>query len=164
MKQSKFSLYASFTSIATIVVLIDYITKKWALETLFLVPQKIVVTSFLNLVPVWNNGVSFGIMSTRPDIVRLVIPLLALVIVSIFIYQLSQQPRLIQIASAIISGGAIGNVIDRFLYGRVVDFFDFHAAGYHWPAFNIADIAISSGVAIWLYAMIIPSAIPGEKL
>ena len=68
-----------------------------------------------------------------------------------------------QIGAAIIAGGAAGNVIDRFLYGKVVDFFDFHIGGYHWPAFNIADIAICAGVAIMIYVIIWPLPKFGEE-
>jgi len=59
-----------------------------------------------------------------------------------------------QIGAGFIAGGALGNVIDRLRFGRVVDFLDVHLAGYHWPAFNLADAAIFIGVMLWLYGMI----------
>ena len=140
--------YILFAVISIMIVIVDFITKKWMLSVLFEIPRQIVVTSFFNLTPVWNKGISFGIMSSHPEIIRFIIPVLALLVILYLIRQIHLQRRMQQIGSAIIAGGAAGNVIDRFLYGKVVDFFDFHIGGYHWPAFNIADIAICAGVAI----------------
>lgn len=155
--------YFRFVIIASIIVLVDFLCKKWMLFLLFKIPKQIVVTSFFNLTPVWNNGISFGLMSSQQGFLRYIIPIFAFVVVVYLISQLHMQRPLQQIGSAMISGGALGNVIDRILYGKVVDFFDFHVAGYHWPAFNIADVAICAGVAIWIYVIIWPRAITGEN-
>ena len=155
--------YILFAVISIMIVIVDFITKKWMLSVLFEIPRQIVVTSFFNLTPVWNKGISFGIMSSHPEIIRFIIPVLALLVILYLIRQIHLQQRMQQIGSAIIAGGAAGNVIDRFLYGKVVDFFDFHIGGYHWPAFNIADIAICAGVAIIIYAIIWPSSNLGEE-
>ena len=163
MTISKQSDYIRFATISIVIIIVDFITKKWMLSLLFETPQQIVVASFFNLTPVWNKGVSFGIMSSHPEIIRFIIPVLALLVILYLISQIHLQHRMQQIGSAIISGGAAGNVIDRFLYGKVVDFFDFHIGGYHWPAFNIADIAICAGVAIMIYVIIWPSSRLGEK-
>ena len=154
----KQSDYILFAVISILIVIVDFITKKWMLSVLFEIPRQIVVTSFFNLTPVWNKGISFGIMSSHPEIIRFIIPVLALLVILYLIRQIHLQRRIQQIGSAIIAGGAAGNVIDRFLYGKVVDFFDFHIGGYHWPAFNIADIAICAGVAITIYVIIWPSS------
>jgi signal peptidase II len=163
MTVSKQSDYIRFAAISMVIIVIDFITKKWILSLLFEIPQQIVITSFFNLTPVWNKGVSFGIMSSHPEIIRFIIPILALLVILFFISQIHLQQPMQQIGSAIIAGGAAGNVIDRFLYGKVVDFFDFHIGGYHWPAFNIADIAICAGVAIMIYVIIWPSSKFGEE-
>ena len=155
--------YILFSVISIMIVIVDFVTKKWMLSVLFEIPRQIVVTSFFNLTPVWNKGISFGIMSSHPEIIRFIIPVLALLVILYLIRQIHLQRRMQQIGSAIIAGGAAGNVIDRFLYGRVVDFFDFHIGGYHWPAFNIADIAICAGVAIMIYVIIWPSSKLGEE-
>ena len=155
--------YILFAVISIMIVIVDFITKKWMLSVLFEIPRQIVVTSFFNLTPVWNKGISFGIMSSHPEIIRFIIPVLALLVILYLIRQIHLQRRIQQIGSAIIAGGAAGNVIDRFLYGKVVDFFDFHIGGYHWPAFNIADIAICAGVAITIYVIIWPSPNLGEE-
>ena len=154
--------YIRFFFIAFFIVLMDFVLKKWMLLLLFEQPKQIVVTTFFNLTPVWNNGISFGLMSSQPEAVRFIIPILALLVITYLISQLKFQGYLQQLASAIISGGAIGNVIDRILYGKVVDFLDFHIGGYHWPAFNIADVAICTGIAIWIYASINTSSTQGE--
>jgi signal peptidase II len=163
MTVSKQSDYIRFAAISMVIIVVDFITKKWMLSLLFEIPQQIVITSFFNLTPVWNKGVSFGIMSSHPEIIRFIIPILALLVILFFISQIHLQQPMQQIGSAIIAGGAAGNVIDRFLYGKVVDFFDFHIGGYHWPAFNIADIAICAGVAIMIYVIIWPSSKFGEE-
>ena len=155
--------YILFAVISIMIVIVDFITKKWMLSVLFEIPRQIVVTSFFNLTPVWNKGISFGIMSSHPEIIRFIIPVLALLVILYLIRQIHLQRRMQQIGSAIIAGGAAGNVIDRFLYGKVVDFFDFHIGGYHWPAFNIADIAICAGIAITIYVIILPSSNLGEE-
>ena len=155
--------YILFAVISILIVIVDFISKKWMLSVLFEIPRQIVVTSFFNLTPVWNKGISFGIMSSHPEIIRFIIPVLALLVILYLIRQIHLQRRMQQIGSAIIAGGAAGNVIDRFLYGKVVDFFDFHIGGYHWPAFNIADIAICAGVAITIYVIIWPSPNLGEE-
>ena len=146
--------YTRFFFIAFFIVLTDFVLKKCMLLLLFEQPKQIVVTTFFNLTPVWNNGISFGLMSSQPEMVRFIIPILALLVITYLISQLRFQRYLQQLASAIISGGAVGNVIDRILYGKVVDFLDFHIGGYHWPAFNIADVAICTGIAMWIYASI----------
>ena len=163
MTVSNQSDYIRFAAISMVIIVVDFITKKWMLSLLFEIPQQIVITSFFNLTPVWNKGVSFGIMSSHPEIIRFIIPVLALLVILYLISQIRLQQRMQQIGAAIIAGGAAGNVIDRFLYGKVVDFFDFHYGGYHWPAFNIADIAICAGVAIMIYVIIWPSPKFGEE-
>ena len=163
MTVSKQSDYIRFAAISMVIIVVDFITKKWMLSLLFEMPQQIVITSFFNLTPVWNKGVSFGIMSSHPEIIRFIIPVLALLVILYLISQIRLQQRMQQMGSAIIAGGAAGNVIDRFLYGKVVDFFDFHIGGYHWPAFNIADIAICAGVAIMIYVIIWPLSKLGEE-
>ena len=148
------SNYRRFFFIAFFIIFMDFVLKKWMLLLLFEQPKQIIVTNFFNLTPVWNNGISFGLMSSQPEVIRFSIPILALLVITYLISQLKFQGNLQQLASAIITGGAVGNVIDRILYGKVVDFLDFHIGGYHWPAFNIADVAICTGIVIWIYAII----------
>ncbi len=112
------------------------------------------VTSFFNLVLTYNRGVSFGMFNAGPHgagLNALLFSLGALAIVAGLIYWLRRVTSpLLAVAIGLIIGGAVGNVIDRVRLGAVVDFLDFHAGLYHWPAFNVADSAICVGVAAML--------------
>ncbi len=110
------------------------------------------VTAFFNLVMVWNTGVSFGMFADSVSWMPWVLIGVALVIaagLSVWLWRCAD--RFIGLALGLVIGGAIGNVIDRARFGAVADFFDFHVAGLHWPAFNIADSAICIGVALLLW-------------
>jgi signal peptidase II len=105
------------------------------------------VTSFFNLVMVWNHGISFGILNNGTDDNALTLIIMALAIVSFLLFWLKKAENKYQAtAIGLIIGGALGNVIDRAIYGAVADFFDFYIGTYHWPAFNIADSTIFIGV------------------
>ena len=95
----------------------DLVTKQIMLALVFDPPRRIEVTPFLNFVPVWNPGVSFGILAD--------------------------------------AGGAIGNAIDRIRFGKVVDFIDVYVQTWHWPAFNIADAAITLGAGCWIASLLL---------
>ncbi|MCW9001683.1 MAG: signal peptidase II [Rhodospirillales bacterium] len=127
----------------------DQYTKWLILEHVMQPPRVITVTSFFNLVMAWNTGISFGMFASDSPLNRWLLPGLALVVVAglaIWLYRTSC--RFIGIGLALIIGGAVGNVIDRVRFGAVADFLDIHLAGYHWPAFNVADSAITIGAAI----------------
>jgi signal peptidase II len=103
------------------------------------------ITGFFNLRRVWNTGVSFGLFGGGTPAWLLV--LLALAIAGLLVYWLlTARTRRAALAIGAVLGGAIGNVWDRIAFGAVRDFLDFHAFGYHWPAFNLADAAITLGV------------------
>jgi len=104
------------------------------------------LTSFFNLTMVWNEGVSFGLFQSGNSWPLII---LALVISAVFTGWLVKSTTWREaIPLSMIIGGALGNVIDRFHYGAVADFLDFHVAGWHYPAFNIADSLISIGIVI----------------
>mgnify|MGYP006197572831 CR=1 FL=1 len=105
------------------------------------------ITEFFNLVLVFNRGAAFSLLSQasgwqRPLLIAFA--LAAAVIVSVLLVR-SPGRRMLNAGLAMILGGAIGNLIDRVAFGQVVDFLDFHAFGWHWPAFNVADSAITLG-------------------
>ena len=122
----------------------------WLLQAPERLPfHKIEVLPFFNLVMVWNQGVSFGLFNHDTDYGALVLIILALAISAGFTVWLFRSTHMLQMTGlALVIGGAIGNVIDRFRFGAVMDFLDFHAFGYHWPAFNVADSAIVIGVVV----------------
>ena len=107
------------------------------------------ITSFLNLVLVTNKGISFGLFS-RYEIGWLISILTIGIVVVLFIWMRKLERAILALPFSLIIGGAIGNLIDRLNYGFVVDFIDFHFFGWHWPAFNIADSAITVGVIFLL--------------
>jgi len=109
------------------------------------------VTSFFNVVLIYNRGMSFGLFNGGGGLNALLFSLVAAAIVTVLIYWLSRvESSLLAVAIGLIIGGAIGNVIDRIRFGAVVDFLDFHTGLWHWPAFNVADSAICVGVAVML--------------
>ena len=109
------------------------------------------VTPFFNLVTVWNFGVSFGMFNRGSDEAAWVFALIAAAITAVLVVWLRRAPNLlVTVALGSVIGGAVGNVIDRLRFGAVFDFLDVHAAGWHWPAFNVADAAIAVGVGLLL--------------
>jgi signal peptidase II len=134
--------------VAGLVILLDQLSK---LAILTLLDHAVAVTPFLNLVVVWNRGVSFGMFASAGALMPWLLSGLALaVVVALGFWLRCVEHPLIGAALGLIMGGALGNVIDRARFGAVVDFLDFHALGYHWPAFNVADSAICIGAALLL--------------
>lgn len=111
--------------------------------------EPVEVTSFFNLVLAWNRGISFSLFHSDEVYAPFALSALALAIsVGLAIWLSRIEHRWPATGVGLVIGGAIGNVIDRLRFGAVVDFLDFHWAGYHWPAFNIADSAITLGVIV----------------
>jgi signal peptidase II len=131
------------------VVVLDQVTKHWIHEAL--VGGRIVeLLPFLNLVLVYNPGAAFSLLSDQSGWQKNFFVGIALLASAWMVYLLfcHSHRALFSFALALILGGAIGNVIDRVTVGAVIDFVDVHAAGYHWPAFNVADSAITCGAAL----------------
>lgn len=138
--------------LAALVVVLDQASKAWVLASFHYMESQI-VTPFFNLVLVLNPGASFSFLAEAGGWQKWFFVVLALVI-SVWLLGMLRRhaaERLLPAALAMILGGALGNVIDRLRFDAVVDFLDFHVAGYHWPAFNVADSAISVGVALMLW-------------
>lgn len=126
-------------------ILIDQLTKFWVLSAL---PehQFVPVMPFFNLFLTYNKGVSFSFLSTDSIYGPWVLSLLSLLICGGIVYWIVHEKSFfIRLCLAFILGGAIGNVIDRVRFGKVVDFLDFYYKSYHWPAFNAADTAVCCG-------------------
>jgi signal peptidase II len=106
-------------------------------------------TSFFRIVMVWNRGVSFGMFNSGEEVTRWVLTALAVgVSIALVVWLSRVRSRLPAVAIGLVVGGALGNALDRVIRGAVADFFDFHVAGWSWPAFNIADAAITVGVLL----------------
>ena len=132
-------------------VYFDYISKLWAVNNLFIKYKSIQITSFLSMTPVWNSGISFGFFQDSGEIGRYGFTIFAFLVSSWLIYSSFKLPRYSSLGFILIASGAIGNAIDRIIYGKVVDFIDFHIADLHWPAFNLADTIIFIGATLFLY-------------
>ncbi len=136
--------------IALLVIALDQLTKWWILDVVMTPsPRRIEVTGFFDIVLVMNRGVSFGMLGGGPDwVTAALIAFAVLLAAALAIWMWRADSLLLGAALGLVVGGALGNVIDRIRFGAVVDFLDFHMAGYHWPAFNVADSAITVGVAL----------------
>ena len=136
-------------AIASVVLLFDQLSKWWALSNLKLgIPEE--VLSFLNWLLLFNPGAAFSFLAQSSGWQRWFFTVLGL-LASAYIFWLlrkSQQDKLLSFALSLILGGALGNVLDRIMYGAVVDFIDLYYQHWHWPAFNLADSAICVGAAL----------------
>lgn len=133
--------------VASLVLVADYLSKAWILNDVMAPPRVVEVTSFFNLVLTFNRGISFGLFGGQAGPWLFIAVALAIVAVLLVWLWRGTSARL-SLALGLVIGGALGNVVDRLRFGAVVDFLDFHVAGYHWPAFNLADSTITIGVLI----------------
>ena len=141
----------AWVALAGLVVLSDQVSKIWVMSV-FAVGESLALTPFFNLVLVFNPGASFSFLADAGGWQREFFIVLALA-VSVWLLMMLRRhaaERLMPSALALILGGALGNVIDRIRYGAVVDFVQLHAAEYYFPAFNLADSAITLGVMLML--------------
>jgi signal peptidase II len=135
-----------------LVVLCDQLTKWWVLRMVMVPPRTVQETPFLNLVLVWNKGVTFGFLNQLDHryVPYILIGVAAVVVILLARWLWRTSSTMVALALGAIMGGAIGNVIDRVRFGAVMDFLDFYYRDYHWYAFNIADAAIVTGVGLLL--------------
>ncbi|HYM99100.1 MAG TPA: signal peptidase II [Aestuariivirgaceae bacterium] len=140
-------------SLAGLSFVADQLFKWWMLRVFDIATtQPVVVTPFFNLVLAWNQGVSYGWFAQSGNlgqIVLIAVSLLASAFLWVWLARIASP--LTASGLGLIIGGALGNVIDRIIYGAVADFFQFHAFGFAWYVFNIADIAIVAGVLALIY-------------
>lgn len=136
-------------ALAAAMVVADQLTK-WAVLANFAHGERRELTGFLNLVLVYNKGAAFSMFADAAGWQTPLLAGFAVVAAAVVAFLIVRNPakRLLCLGLALILGGALGNLIDRLRYGQVVDFLDFHAWGWHWPAFNVADSAICVGAAI----------------
>jgi signal peptidase II len=143
---------------ALTVLILDVLTKYLALRRLLPGRPVPVIDGFFSLTLVMNPGLAFGMLADTPAGWRWLVALLSIgalvVLAAVGLRMLPAGGRLTPLALGLIFGGAVGNLIDRARFGAVVDFFDFYWRGYHWPAFNVADAAISTGVALLALRML----------
>lgn len=150
--------YVFLISIAALVVILDQAIKLLVVARIPAYGSIVVIPGFFNLTHIYNTGGAFGFLAGKSSLVRHLFFLTAsLIAMGMIVYLYLKTPReylFLRSALAMILGGAVGNVIDRIRLGKVVDFLDLHAKELHWPAFNIADSAITVGILIFIYHLI----------
>jgi signal peptidase II len=140
---------APWFALAAVVAALDQLGK-WLVQSALRPGERYPVTGFFNLVLAYNKGAAFSLLARAPGWQTPLfagVAVAAIIVVSVLLLR-SPQRRLFCCGLALILGGATGNLVDRLRYGHVVDFLDFHALGWHWPAFNAADSAITLGAGL----------------
>ena len=134
-----------------LIIFLDQLTKYIAFIFLFKEKQLLIINEYLNFRPVWNDGISFGMLQGYGNVGRVIFIIISSIISLCIIIFSKNQNTIGFTGYNMIAGGAIGNVIDRVIHGKVIDFIDFHYKEYHWPAFNMADSFIFIGVLLFIY-------------
>ncbi len=138
--------------LSAVVLLLDQITKIWIESNLALGETRAVIPGFFNLVFVLNKGAAFGFLADLEGALRtyffIGVTGLAVVLIIYLLRTVHRRDFYLFTALGLILGGALGNLIDRIRLGMVIDFLDFHLGSHHWPAFNLADVAISVGAVL----------------
>jgi signal peptidase II len=152
--QARLKKWLLFVTLVGMVVAVDQGTKRYVDATFNLYESRPVVEGIFNLTYVRNSGAAFGMLSRRdPEFLRLFflsVTGAALLIVVFYYSRIPWSQRLTLCGLGLIMGGALGNGIDRYTIGQVIDFLDVYFGDYHWPAFNVADSAICIGVGLLL--------------
>ena len=150
--------YTKLAIVAGLVVLADQVSKAFILKHLPYHQSIIIIRGFFDITHIRNPGGAFGLMANMSPIFRTVIFLfissLAAGLIFYFYKKTPSSHSLLATAFALIFGGAIGNLIDRLRFGNVVDFLDIYLGNFHWPAFNIADSAITVGIFIFIFHLL----------
>ena len=141
-----------YAAAAGLIITADRVTKLAIAASMPLYSSRTVIDGFFDLVHTRNTGMAFSLFADAGPAVReLVIPALSLaavVLVVVLFFQSESDSRRFQLGLTLVLAGAVGNLYDRAAYGFVVDFLDFYVAGYHWPAFNVADSSITTGAGL----------------
>jgi signal peptidase II len=142
--------YLWTASIVGAVLVLDQVTKYLVEKHIRMYETIAIIPGFFNLTHVRNRGAAFSLLAGAPALFRSVffiaVTLIAVAVIAVLLRKTHE--RLLVVAFSLIAAGAVGNVIDRIRYGEVVDFIQWYVRSYTWPSFNIADSAISVGVAL----------------
>ena len=150
-------------AIAVAWLALDQVTKTAVLRTLYR-GDVVEVTSFFNVVLLFNPGVSFGMLGASGLGPSVLSAGALIIVIGLTVWLVRAESKVTVVALGLIIGGALGNVADRLRQGAVTDFLDFHLAGWHWPAFNAADVGVVCGVAILLLEGFLVRDPSGEKM
>lgn len=135
--------------VAIAIVLADQLTKEWTRAAFALEEMRAVIPGFFNLTYVRNTGAAWGMFGSQSTGLT-VLSIVMLVLLIVFRRKFLDDTRAHRLALGLLTGGIVGNLLDRIRFGFVTDFLDFHIGTHHWPAFNIADSAICCGVGIYI--------------
>ena len=113
--------------------------------------NELFISTYLNIILIWNDGIAFGLLSSKENYLYNLISLIIIIIILILFYLIYKSKKFKKFSYILVTGGALGNVFDRVFYKSVPDFIDVHFNGFHWFIFNIADIFITIGVICLIY-------------
>lgn len=150
--------------LAAVVIVLDQISKQIVLANIAY-GETIYVAPFWNWVLTFNRGAAFSFLASEEGWQRWFFTVLALGVSGWIVFMLRSHAgqKLLSLALALIMGGALGNVIDRIRFGAVVDFVQWHAAGFYWPAFNVADSAITVGAVLMVWDQFVSGAVKARQ-
>ena len=134
-------------------IFLDQLSKKWMLNNVFDSQRIIEINKYLNFVPVWNKGISFGMLSNFMNINFFMIIVTSGILLFLISWFVKTKSRNLSLSLSFIISGAIGNLVDRLNHKVVVDFIDIHIGNHHWPAFNFADSYITIGAFIYVFTI-----------
>jgi len=134
-------------------IFLDQLSKKWMVNNIFDSQIIIEINKYLNFVPVWNKGISFGMLSNFMNINFFMIIVTSGILLFLISWFVKTKSRNLSLSLSFIISGAIGNLVDRLNHKAVVDFIDIHIGNHHWPAFNFADSYITIGAFIYVFTI-----------
>ena len=145
-------------ALAVLVIILDQLSK-WVVLDHIRFGETIYGAPFWNWVLTYSPGAAFSFLADQPGWQRWFFSILALAVSGWIAFELKKHPeqKLLSLALALVMGGALGNLIDRVRFGAVVDFIQWHAAGFYWPAFNVADSAITVGAILLVFEQLTAS-------
>jgi len=151
--------FVKLMAIAGPIIVLDQIVKAVIKQVIPLHQSITVIPGFFDLSHIQNPGGAFGLLSDQSPVIRVVVfIILSSVAVGMVFYlycKTDESLPFLSIGFAMMMGGAVGNLIDRIRFGRVVDFLDFYIGSLHWPSFNVADSAVTVGIAIFLFHLLL---------
>ncbi len=154
MKTFDKNKYILVSLIASVTLVLDQVTKYLICKKVPLYSKVEVIPGFFDIIHIRNTGIAFGLFKQIGNDYRVLsltaVTAVALLLIGYLIFQTRKSQRLETISLSLIFGGAVGNLVDRFRLGEVIDFLDVYWKNYHWPAFNVADAAISVGITLFI--------------
>lgn len=139
--------------LAALLFVADRANKHWLVDIFGLAEKgRIAVAPFLDVVLVWNRGISYGLLPQQDTFGQSLLAAFAIIVsAALIVWLLRSRGTLLSVSLGCVIGGALSNAVDRLLWGAVADFYSLHGFGFYWYVFNIADVAIVAGVAGLLY-------------